>query len=81
MQTVSQMISLSGRINIARLNIGFFTGYKKIKQRRISFVLGYSRMILWKISAAISIQHRMLASFKIKKKFNSDSLYAFMIIC
>jgi hypothetical protein len=40
------MISLLGRMNIARVNIGFFTGFKKIKQRRISFVLGYLRMIL-----------------------------------
>jgi hypothetical protein len=37
---LSRMISLSGRMNIARVNIGFFTGFKKIKQRRISFVLG-----------------------------------------
>jgi hypothetical protein len=40
-----------------------FTGYKKIKQRRISFVLGYLRMILWKISTAIHIKHRILATF------------------
>jgi hypothetical protein len=45
-QTLSRMSSLSGRMNIARVNIGFFTGFKKIKQRRISFVLGYLRMIL-----------------------------------
>ena len=45
-QTLSRMSSLSGRMNIARLNIGFFTGFKKIKQRRISFVLGYLDMIL-----------------------------------
>jgi hypothetical protein len=38
--------SLSGRMNIARVNIGFFTGFKKIKQGRISFVLSYLRMIL-----------------------------------
>jgi hypothetical protein len=44
-----------------------FTGYKKIKQRRISFVLGYLRMILWKNSTAISIKHRILATFNIKK--------------
>jgi hypothetical protein len=37
------MNSLSGRMNIARINIEFFTGCKKIKQRRISFVLGYLR--------------------------------------
>jgi hypothetical protein len=43
---VHRMSSLSGRMNIARVNIGFFTGFKKIKQRRISFVLGYLRMIL-----------------------------------
>jgi hypothetical protein len=42
-------------------------GFKKIKQRRISFVLGYLPMILWKISTAISIKHRILATFNIKK--------------
>ena len=47
------MSSLSCRMNIARVNIRFFTGFKKIKQRRIFFVLGYLRMILWKISTAI----------------------------
>jgi hypothetical protein len=41
--------------------------FKKIKQQRISFVLGYLRMILWKISTAISIKHRILATFDIKK--------------
>jgi hypothetical protein len=45
----------------------YFTGCRKIKQRRISFVLGYLRMISWKISAAISIKHRILATFNIKK--------------
>ena len=45
-QTLFRMSSLSGRMNIARVNIEFFTGCKKIKQRRISFVLGYLRMIL-----------------------------------
>ena len=39
--------------SIGRVNIEFFPGWKKIKQRRISFVLGYLRMILWKISTAI----------------------------
>ena len=73
------MSSLSGRMNIARVNIGFFTGFKKIKQRRISFVLGYLCMILRKISTAISIKHRILATFNIKK-INSDSLYAFKLI-
>ena len=62
-QTLSRMSSLSGRMNIARVNIGFFTGFKTIKQRRISFVLGYLRMILWKIPTAISIKHRILATF------------------
>jgi hypothetical protein len=75
-QTLSRMSSLAGRMFIARVNIGFFTGFKKIKQRRISFVLGYLRMILWKMSTAISIKHRILATFNIKK-INSDSLYAF----
>ena len=45
-QTLSRMSSLSGHMNIAWVNIEFFTGCKKIKQRRISFVLGYSHMIL-----------------------------------
>jgi hypothetical protein len=30
---------------IVRVNIEFFNGYKKIKKRRISFVLGYLRTI------------------------------------
>ena len=47
------MSSLSGRMNIWRVNIEFFPGWKKIQQRRISFVLGYLRMILWKNSTAI----------------------------
>ena len=64
-QTLSRMNSLSGRMNIARVNIEFFTGCKKIKQRRISFVLGYLRMMLWKISTAISIKHQILATFKV----------------
>jgi hypothetical protein len=33
-------------MNIVRVNIEFFNGYKKIKKRRISFVLGYLRMKL-----------------------------------
>ena len=66
-QTLSRMRSLSGRMNIERVNIGFFTGFKKIKQQRISFFLGYLRMILWKISTAISIKHRILATFNINK--------------
>jgi hypothetical protein len=45
-QTLSRMSSLSGRMNIARINIECFTGSKRIKQRRISFVPGYLRMIL-----------------------------------
>ena len=32
-------------MNIMLVNIEFFTGRKKIKKRRISFVLGYLRMI------------------------------------
>jgi len=46
-QTLSRMSSLSGRMNIRLVNIEFFPGWKKIKQRRIAFVLGYLRMILW----------------------------------
>ena len=55
-----------------------FSGWKKIKQRCISFVLGYRylRMILWKIQPQfISIKHRILATYNINKKFNSDNLY------
>jgi len=76
-QTLSRMSSLSGRMKIAPVNIEFFTRCKKIKQRRISFALGYLRMILGKISTAISIKHRILATFSINKKINFDSLYAF----
>ena len=55
-------------VNIVWVNIGVLTGWKKIKLRRISFVLGYLRMIfLWKISTAISIKHRILTNFNIKK--------------
>ena len=68
-QTLSRMSSLSGRMNIARVNIGFFTGFKKVKQQHISFILGYLRMILWKISTGISIKHRILATFNIKKNY------------
>jgi hypothetical protein len=32
---------VNGHADIAWVNIGFFTGLKKIKQRHISFVLGY----------------------------------------
>jgi hypothetical protein len=49
-QTLSRISSLSGRMHIARVNIEFFTGCKKIKQRRISFVLGYLRISAQKIS-------------------------------
>jgi hypothetical protein len=70
------MSSLSGRMNIGWVNIEFFSGWKKIKQRCISFVLGYLRMILWKIQLQfISIKHRILATYNINKKFNSDNLY------
>jgi hypothetical protein len=44
--TLFRMSSLSGRMNIGRVNIEFFRGWKKIKQRRKSFFLGYLRMIL-----------------------------------
>jgi hypothetical protein len=55
-------------MNIMQVNIECFTGCKRIKQRRISFVPGYLRMILWKISTAISIKHQILTTFNIKKK-------------
>ena len=64
-QTLYRMSSLCRSyecMNIARANNGVLTGWKKIKQRRISFVLDYLRMILWKISTAISIKHRILAT-------------------
>jgi hypothetical protein len=38
-------------LSIGRVTIEFFPGWKKIKQRRISFV--HLPMILWKISTAI----------------------------
>jgi hypothetical protein len=34
--------------SIGRVNIEFFSGWKKIKQRRISFVLGYLRIDIMK---------------------------------
>ena len=64
-QALTRMNSLSGRMNIARFNIELFTGCKTIKQRCISFVLGYLRMLLCKISTAISIKDRILATFYI----------------
>jgi hypothetical protein len=70
-QTLYRMRSLCRSyecMNIVRVNIGFFTGFKKIKQWRIFFVLGYLRMILWKISTAISMKHRILVTFNIKNK-------------
>jgi hypothetical protein len=67
MQTLSRMSSLSDRMNIGQVNIEFFRGWKKIKQRCISFVLGYLRMILWNFLTAISIKHRILATFNINK--------------
>jgi hypothetical protein len=46
--------------------------YTKMKQKGgfISFVLGYLRMILWKISTAISIKHRILATFNMKQELS-----------
>ena len=41
--------------SIGRVIIEFFPGWKKIKQQRISFILGYLRIILWKISTAIHL--------------------------
>jgi hypothetical protein len=69
-QTLYRMSSLCRSyecMNIVQVNIGVLTGWKKIKQQRISFVLGYLHMILWKISNAISIKHRILTTFNIKK--------------
>ena len=80
-RTLSRMSSLSGRTNIVRVNIECFTGCKKIKQRRNSFILGYLRMILWKISIAISIKHRILATFNIIKKLYSFKMCYFVKKC
>ena len=69
-QTLYRMRSLCRSyecMNIVGVNIGFFTRFKKTKQRRISFVLDFLRMILWNISTAISIKHRILATFNIKR--------------
>ena len=49
---------------------------RKSKKRRISFVLGYLRMIYWNISTAISIKQRILVTFYIKKN-QFERLYAF----
>ena len=68
-QTLYRMSSLCRSyecMNIVRVNIECFTGCKRIKQRRISFVLSYLRMLLWKISTAISIKYRILTTFNKK---------------
>ena len=83
-QTLYRMSSLCRSyecMNIVRVNIGDLTGWKKIKQRRIAFVLGYLRMILWKISIAISIKHRILATFNIIKKLYSFKMCYFVKKC
>jgi hypothetical protein len=70
-QTLCRLSSLCGSyecMNTVRVSNACFIGCKKIKQRHISFVLGYLRMILWKISTTISIKHRILATFNIKNK-------------
>ena len=64
-------------MNIMRVDIECFTGCKRINQRRISFVPGYLHMILWNISTAISIKHRILATFNIKKTHLFERLYSF----
>ena len=45
---VSRMTFIVRSYEYWRVNIEFFPGWKKIKQRRISFVLGYLRMIFTK---------------------------------
>ena len=48
-QSLSRITSLCRSfkfMNSMHVNIECFTGWKRIKQRRISFVLGYLRMIL-----------------------------------
>ena len=67
-------------MNIVWVNIEFFNGYKKIKKRRISFVLCYLRMIYWNFLTAISIKHRILATFNVNKKNQFERLYAFNVI-
>ena len=80
-QTLYRMSSLCRSyecMNIVKVNIGVLTGWKKIKQRRISFVLGYLR-ILWKFLTAISIKHGILAAFN-KKQIQFWQPYAFKYV-
>jgi hypothetical protein len=65
---ISSFISNLHSLQIRSLNGIFNAGCKKIKQRRISFVLDYLRMILWKISTAISIKHRIILHEKDTKR-------------
>jgi hypothetical protein len=56
------------------------TGGIKILIQDVNITLPYFLrlgMILWQISTAISIKCRILATFSMKERFNSDSLYAF----
>jgi hypothetical protein len=59
-QTLSRMSSLSGRMNIGWVTIEFFPGWKKIKQRRISFVLGYLRFFKSKFRSFVMKNRKSL---------------------
>jgi hypothetical protein len=64
------MSSLSGRMNIARVNIEFFTGCKKFKQRRVSFVLGYLGTTLF-----VDEEKVHMAQIETWKNKNFDGFY------
>jgi len=71
------MSSLSGRMNIGRVNIEFFFW---MEENQTAMYFLRSRLFTYDImknTTAISIKHRILLTFNINKKFNSDSLYAF----
>jgi hypothetical protein len=66
--------------SIGRVNIEFFPGWKKIKQRRISFVLSYLRMILWKISTAIYLYGFLNQCLGLKLRFYFIKITACLLL-
>jgi hypothetical protein len=73
--TLSRMSSLSGRMNIARVWILYW-----IQENKKAAYFLRSKLFTYDIiknSTAISIKHRILETFNIKTKINSDSLYSF----
>ena len=68
-------------MNIGRVNIEFFPGWEKIKHCCISFVLGYLRTILWKISTAIYLYGFLNQSLGLILRnilfYYNNGLYAF----